>query len=108
MDPDIGLTKEEYLHEKKLLDDQIKSAHEDIERIGKELERIPTESDLIDLEKMALKIVGVLGNNLHLSPQDKRKVMEMLNLKVLISPDKKIKLDGWFTPERDGLLSTSC
>lgn len=34
--------------------------------------------------------------------------MEMLNLKVIISPDKKIKLEGYFTPESDGLLSTSC
>jgi hypothetical protein len=35
--------------------------------------------------------------------------MEMLNLKVLISPDKKIKIDGWFTPENEnnGLLSIS-
>jgi hypothetical protein len=89
------------------LDDQIKSANEDIERIGKELEKVPTESDLRNLEIIASKIVGALGNNLDISPQDKRKVMEMLNLKVLISPDKRIKLEGWFTPENDGLFSTS-
>ena len=107
LDPDIGMTKEEYLSEKKQLDDQIKSANEDIERIGKELEKVPTESDLRNLEIIAPKIVGALGNNLDISPQDKRKVMEMLNLKVLISPDKRIKLEGWFTPENDGLFSTS-
>lgn len=31
----------------------------------------------------------------------------MLNVKVIISPDKKIKLEGWFTPESDSFSSTS-
>jgi site-specific DNA recombinase len=107
LDPDIGMTKEEYLSEKKILDDQIITANEDIERIGKELKKVPTESDLRSLEIMASNIVGALGNDLDISPQDKRKVMEMLNLKVLISPDRNIKLEGWFAPDSDGLLSTS-
>jgi len=107
IDPDIAMTKEEYLSEKKLIDDQIRSAQEDIERIEKELSKVPTEADLENLEKMANKIVGALGNNLDISPEDKRNIMEVLNLKVLISPDKKIKIEGYFTPETDGLLSTS-
>jgi hypothetical protein len=55
----------------------------------------------------ASKIVGALGNNLDISPQDKRHVMQMLNLKVLISRKGSIKLEGWFVPESDGFLSTT-
>ncbi len=108
MDPDIGMTKEEYLSEKKLLDDQISSANEDTERIGKERKKVPTEGDITSLEIMASKIVGAQGNNFDISSEDKRKVMEILALKVLNSPDRRIKLEVWFAPESDGLLSTSC
>jgi hypothetical protein len=45
----IGMTKEEYLGEKKLLDDQIQEANLDIERIERELRKMPTESDLENL-----------------------------------------------------------
>jgi len=107
LDPDIGMTKEEYLEEKRALDDQIKSANIDFERVAKELQRIPSESDLQSLEQMASKIVSALGNNLDISPEEKRQVMQMLNLKVLISRDGLVKLEGWFAPESDGLLSTS-
>jgi site-specific DNA recombinase len=107
LDPDIGMTKDEYLEEKQILDDQIKAANKDIEKIGKELKTIPSESDLKSLEQMASKIVGALGNNLDISPQDKRKVMKMLNIKVLISRGGGVKLEGWFTPESDGLSSTT-
>jgi site-specific DNA recombinase len=107
LDPDIGMTKEEYLGEKKILDDQINSAHEEMEKIEKELQRVPTERDLVALEEMAGKIVASLGENLDIAPEDKRKVLEMLNVKVLISPDKKRKIEGWFTPPDDGLLYTS-
>jgi site-specific DNA recombinase len=107
LDPDIGMTKDDYLSEKKLLEDQIKAAKDDAEKIGKELKRVPTESDLKNLEIMASSLVEALGNNLDISPQDKRHVLEMLNLKVLISSDRKIKLEGWFTPESDGFSSTA-
>ena len=107
LDPDFGMTKEDYLEEKRVLDDQTKATDIDMEKIAKELQRIPSESDLRSLEQMALKIVGTLGNNLDISPQDQRQVMQMLNLKVLISRDGRIKLEGWFSPESDGLLSTT-
>jgi hypothetical protein len=77
----------------------------DLERLAGELQRIPTESDLENLEKMASIILNALGNNLDISPPDKRHVMQMLNLKVRISRNGSIKLEGWFAPESDGLLS---
>ena len=107
LDPDIGMTKEEYLEEKRALDDQINNANFDLENLANELQRIPSESDLQSLEQMAGKIVSALGDNLDIAPQDKRYVMEMLNLKVLISRDGRVKLEGWFAPEIAGFSSTS-
>jgi site-specific DNA recombinase len=106
IDPDIGMTKEEYLSEKNLLEDQINAAHEEMERIEKDLTKVPTERDLVALEEMASKIVRALGNNLDIAPENKREVFKMLNLKVLIALDGRIKIEGWFTPKSDGLLPT--
>jgi hypothetical protein len=105
LDPDIGMTKAEYLEEKQTIEDQINNASLDLEKLAGELQRIPTESDLENLEKMASIILNALGNNLDISPPDKRHVMQMLNLKVRISRNGSIKLEGWFAPESDGLLS---
>jgi site-specific DNA recombinase len=106
LDPDIGMSKDEYLGEKRLIDDQVKSAEEDIERIEKELSHVPSESDLVELEKMAGQITEALGENLDIAEAEKRKVLELLNIKVLISPDKKIKLTGFFCPTDSGVFST--
>ena len=105
LDPDIGMSKEEYLAEKKLLDDQIRLAQEDVERIGAELSKIPSKADLVDLEEMAEKIVTSLGNNLDIPEEAKRKVLELLNVKVILSPDKEIKVEGWFSSEVNGFIS---
>ena len=99
------MTKEEYLEEKRILDDQIQITTADIERVRKELQKIPSKADLENLEQMAANILNVLGDNLDISPQEKRQVMQMLNLKVLMSLNGRVRLEGWFR-EDDGLLST--
>ena len=105
LDPDIGMSKDEYLVEKRMIDDQIKGAQEDIERIQKDLSHVPSEDDLIQLEEMAGHIVEALGYNLDIPDAKKRRILELLNIKVLISPDKKIKLTGFFCPPSSGVSS---
>jgi len=106
LDPDIGMSKEEYLAEKQVLDDSISQAQEEIEKITKSLQQIPTEADLIKLEEMATKMVEALGYNLDIPEDQKRRILKLLNLKVIISPEKDITLEGWFTPQDDGLSSS--
>jgi hypothetical protein len=105
LDPDAGMTKAEYLELKMPIDEQIKVASMEAEIAAQELQRVPSPEDLESLEQFAAKIVSALGNNFDISPQDKRQIMQMLNLKVLISRNGAIKLEGWFAPEVDGLLS---
>jgi site-specific DNA recombinase len=106
LDPDVGMTKSEYIELKTPIDEQIKAAGLETENAAQELQGISSPEDLKSLEKFASKIVIALGENLDISPQDKRQIMQMLNLKVLISRDGIIKLEGWFAPQSDGLLST--
>jgi hypothetical protein len=106
LDPDIGMSKEEYLAEKQILDDSVAQAQEEIEKITKALNRIPTEADLVQVEEMANRIVEGLGYNLDIPEDQKRCILKLLNLKVIITPHKDITLEGWFTPTDDGLLSS--
>jgi len=105
LDPDIGMSKDDYLTEKRLIEDAIAEAQGDIERIEKDLSHVPSEGDLIQLEEMAAKIVETLGVNLDIPDSDKRKILELLNIRVFISPDRKIKLTGFFCPPSNGVLS---
>jgi site-specific DNA recombinase len=107
LDPDAGMTKAEYLELKMPVDEQIKVASLEAEIAAQELQRVPSPDDLKSLEEFAANILSALGNNFDISPQDKRQIMQMLNLKVLISTNGDIKLEGWFAPEVDGLLSMS-
>ncbi len=94
--------KDEYLSEKRLIEDAIVESQGDIERIEKELSHVPSEDDLVELEEMAGKITEALGYNLEIPEEQKRQILELLNIKVLISPDKKIKLTGFFYSQNNG------
>ena len=50
LDPDIAMSKDEYLEEKRLIEDAIAEAQGDVERIEKELSHVPSEDDLVELE----------------------------------------------------------
>jgi hypothetical protein len=105
LDPEIGMSKDEYLQEKRLIEDQIHAAEEDIERIQKDLSHVPSEDDLVQLEEMAAQFTEALGDNLDIPDPEKRRILELLNIKVLISPDRKIKLTGFFYSPSSGVLS---
>lgn len=65
---------------------------------------VPSEDDLIQLEEMAGRIVESLGRNLDIPETEKRRILELLNIKVLIAPDGQIKLTGFFCPPANGLM----
>jgi hypothetical protein len=105
LDPDIAMSKDEYLEEKLLIEDAIVEAQGDLEQIEKELSHVPSEDDLVQLEEMASRMVEALGYNLDIPETEKRRILKLLNIKVLISPDRKIKLTGFFCSPGNGVLS---
>lgn len=107
LDPDLGMTKIEYLEQKEVIDGQMNVAVTEADKITQELQSIPTSEDLQSLEHLAEKIKHALSQNLIISPEIKRQIMQMLNLKVVISSEGQINLKGWFIQEDDDLLSTT-
>jgi len=100
LDPEMEMSKEEYLAEKRLIDEELRTTEAEIEVIEKQLSHVPSESDLVALEEMAATFTEALGANLDIPDTEKRRILELLNIKVLVSPDGKIKLTGFFVPRR--------
>ena len=106
IDPDITLTKAEYIEQKNRIDDTLGYLSNEIEEIEKGLANIPTPQGLETLEVFTSEIRGKIENT-DPTPEQKRKLLDMLHAKVIISLDGRTRVDGWFNPGRGGLLSTT-
>jgi hypothetical protein len=57
------------------------------------------------MERFAGEILEELGSEEEITLEKKRKLFEMMHVKVILHPDGNVNLDGWFNvPEYNGLL----
>jgi site-specific DNA recombinase len=112
LDPDIGMTKAEYLEQKGLVDEELGQLHETIQKSEQELATIPEPADLETLEAFASAVRQNITQQDRMSPEEKRQLLETLHIKVFINrQDKEIRIEGWFGPPIEGLsyqTSTRC
>lgn len=105
LDPDIGLSKTEYLDQKLQIDEEIKAIENDLEVLRNEIAEIPEPASVEALENFASEIVDELFAEQEITLEKKRKLFEMMHLKVLLHPDGNVGIDGWFNvPEPAGGL----
>jgi site-specific DNA recombinase len=100
-DPDIPMSKAEYIQQKTVIDREIGELGQEIETLEVQLAKIPTPAELKTLEEFSARVREKL---LHGKPtkEDKRRILEMLHVKTWIYLDGRIRIDGWFG---DSLLS---
>ena len=105
IDPEIGMTKTEYLEQKAKIDDELKIINEEIDINSIPLIDLPSLAELKTLETFAAQICRKL-DLVDPPPQEKRKLFELLHLNAVISLDGTVDIEGWFAPqEDDGLLN---
>jgi hypothetical protein len=105
IDPEIGMTKVDYLTQKSQLDEENKALLRQVAEVEKELAETPTAESLADFEAFAREVqFGILEGEL--APEEKRKVLETLHVKVMIGADD-IRLEGWLGSEGQGVLSNA-
>ena len=100
LDPDIKMSKSEYLEQKNRIDEKISSTIEDIESTEMELRDIPKPADFETLEIFASKIRERLSENYTPTPQEKRRILELLHIKVFLDLDGIYKDRWWFKGRR--------
>jgi hypothetical protein len=114
LDPDMNMTKIEYLEQKTRIDDQIKATIKEIEEKEAELASVPTQADLETLEIFASKIRVRLVDNYIPPPLEQRQLFELLHIKVFLGLDGTIRVDGWYNDNdmseknSDCLSDTTC
>ncbi len=107
IDPDIQLTKDEYVEQKNDLDSEVNALRKRMEAIQERLERIPTPADLKTVESFAAEVRGALADEDKLTKEKKRALLEALHVKVFVNSDDTLDVEGWFGKSAAGLLGTA-
>ena len=96
LDPDIQMSKVEYLSQKGYLDDEERIIEEDLGNLRLEVNTMPQPAELQALKSFAAEICQEISLQQEITLEKKREIMEMLHIKVILHPDGEIDLDGWF------------
>jgi hypothetical protein len=110
-DPDIRMTKTEYLSQRQEIEEAVSSAKADIEEIEKELAKIPLPEEFEALEKFAIEVRRRIANpGWEPTQEAKRRILELLHVKVRIDENEAGYITGWFKEELgfSSLTSACC
>jgi site-specific DNA recombinase len=109
LDPDIQMSKVEYLGQKDRFDKEAHTIEQDIENFQQELASIPQPADLETLKNFSAEIAKGLMPLEEFTVGKKRHILELMHVKVIYHPDGRVELDGWYTIDEvnAGLLGGS-
>jgi site-specific DNA recombinase len=97
LDPDLSMTKKEYIEQRSRIDHELKYLYLDVERYENEIEVVPTPAELETLEIFAAEIRKRLKENEDPSDEEKRKLFELLHVKVMVDGEGEIEVSGWIS-----------
>ncbi len=110
IDPEVHMTRSEFLRQKERIEVEFRSVLQDIESIDVELANIPVSVDLETLETFADAIRERLAGDYDPSPENKRQILELLHVRVWIGLDGRVRVSGWFgqdVEDSERLLGTT-
>ncbi|MCA9997425.1 MAG: recombinase family protein [Anaerolineales bacterium] len=96
LDPDINMSKTEYLDQKLQIDNEIQSIELDLLKMRADVEDVPEPASLEALQKFSSAVFEEIYAEEEVSLEKKRQLLEMMHVRVLLKPDGSFKLDGWF------------
>jgi len=97
-DPDVKMTKAEYLAQRAEIDEEMTNVTKQIADREAELAGIPQPPDLETFEAFTAAIRQALANKVDPEPEQKRRALEMLHIKVYVSDNKEAEVKGWYSP----------
>jgi len=96
-DPDIGMSKTEYVSQRKQIELELKTIGERMQEIEEALLTLPTPEEYATIERFAEEVrMRIDDENWEPTPENKRKILDLLNVQVWITKDNKFKVTGWF------------
>ena len=107
LDPDIEMSKHEFLEQKSALDDEAKIIEDDLATKRREIDNIPLPADIETLKEFALGIVRGIEPVEKLTRQRKREILKVMHVTARICLNGDVKLDGWFNPKEESSKSAN-
>ena len=101
-DVEIGMSKEEYLEAKLLLDQQLSDVLDQVSEIEADLAALPTPADLETFTNFTAEIRQYINGNVNPPLNERRRLLELLNVKVWINEDGNMSIEGNFPQNRGG------
>jgi septal ring factor EnvC (AmiA/AmiB activator) len=106
-DPDISITKSEYLTQRTKIDDELSEVSKMITELEKELADGPNPADREAMEAFGAQVRESINTHETLTPDVKREILKQLHVKVILGLNGTARLESWFRPVSTGLSSTS-
>lgn len=96
-DPDVKMTKAEYLEQRTKIQSDMKNASEKLQEIEMQLSNLPSPEEYKSLEHFAEEIKERLtGQEWQPTPANKRRVLELLHVRVMLNYNGTGNILGWF------------
>ncbi len=97
LDPDIHMSKTQFLAQKSQFDSELNGIQSRIEELEPQINKLPTPTQFRDIEQFAQRIQEKISNpDWEPSPESKRRLLELLHIRVLVSLNGTAKVIGWF------------
>lgn len=96
-DPDVKMTKPEYLEQRAKIQAELKNAAGKLQETEAQLSNLPSLEEYESLERFAEQIKERLtGAEWQPTPANKRRVLELLHIRVNLSYNGEGRITGWF------------
>jgi predicted nucleic acid-binding Zn-ribbon protein len=96
-DPDVKMTRTEYLEQRAKIQADLKDASSRLQEIEAQLSNLPSLEEYESLERFSEEIKARLtGVEWQPTPANKRRVLELLHLRVYLSYSGEGRITGWF------------
>jgi hypothetical protein len=103
-DPDLDMTKDDYLKQKGEIDAERKDLETRIEAAQAELAKVHAPVSLETFDAFMSEIRRLIAERVDPSPDKRRRLLQILHVKVIVSRDGKPEVSGWYKPS-GGLTS---
>ena len=95
LDPDIQFSKAEYIKQRDQFDEEEQTINKRIEILREELAAVPEPAQIEILQQFSDEIADELLGDQKLSLAKKKRILKLMNIKVIYHPDGRVLLDGW-------------
>lgn len=99
-DPEIKLSKSEFIAQRSQIDKELKEIGAQLKDLEQALEGLPDPDEYKNLARFSEEIKArISGDDWNPTPENKRKILELLHVKIWLTPEGTGRVVGWFGNE---------